>query len=153
MPIVQTGTALYDMATNALERYAAPVFDLAVRLWMARVFFNSGRVKIADWSSTIYLFKDEYKVPLLPPEVAAVIGTTFELGMPIFLVLGLGARFAALPLIGMSCVIQFVLGANNPDYDNVEHFYWLFLLTMIVVRGAGTLSLDWLLRNRVFARG
>ena len=71
---------------------------------------------------------------VLPPEVAAVLGTTFELGMPIFLVLGLGARLAALPLIGMACVIQFVLGANNPDYDNVEHFYWLFLLLMIVFR-------------------
>jgi len=81
-------------------------------------------------------------VPLLPPEVAAILGTTFELGMPVFLVLGLGARFAALPLLGMACIIQFVLGANNPDYDNVEHFYWMFLLAMIVVRGAGTLSLD-----------
>jgi putative oxidoreductase len=153
VPVIQTGIDLYDTATRALERYVAPVLDLAVRLWIARVFFNSGRVKIADWASTVYLFQDEYKVPVLPPEVAAILGTTFELGMPIFLVLGLGARFAALPLIGMTCVIQFVLGASNPDYDSVEHFYWLFLLTMIVVRGAGTLSLDWLLRNRVFARG
>jgi putative oxidoreductase len=151
-PAVHVAAASYARATAVLERYAAPVFDLAVRFWMARVFFNSGRVKIADWNSTIYLFRDEYKVPVLPPEVAAVIGTTFELGMPIFLVLGLCARLAALPLIGMACVIQFVLGASNPDYDNVEHFYWLFLLTLIVVRGPGTLSLDWLVRRK-FAEG
>src|SRR5882724_4163946 len=90
-PALHTAAALYVKGANALERVAAPVLDLAVRLWMARVFFNSGRVKIADWNATIYLFRDEYKVPVLPPEVAAVLGTTFELGMPIFLVLGLGA--------------------------------------------------------------
>jgi putative oxidoreductase len=80
------------------------------------------------------------------------MGTTFELGMPIFLALGLFARLAALPLIGMSLVIQFVLGASNPDYDNVEHFYWLFLLAMIVVRGPGVLSLDYLLRRSLNGR-
>lgn len=145
---LQAVEKLYGRATGILERYAAPVFDLAVRLWIARVFFNSGRVKIADWNSTIYLFQDEYKVPILPPEVAATIGATFELGMPVFLVLGLCARFAALPLIGMTLVIQFVLGARDPAYDNTEHFYWLFLLVMIVVRGPGVLSLDWLLRRK-----
>ena len=152
VPAVRMIEVLYDQATAFLERFVAPVFDLAVRLWIARVFFNSGRVKIADWNSTIYLFQDEYKVPVLPPEVAAAIGASFELAMPVFLVLGLGARFAALPLIGMTLVIQFMLGARDPAYDNVEHFYWLFLLGMIVVRGSGTLSLDWLLRNKVFTR-
>ena len=139
--------ALYDGLVVLIERFATPVLDLAIRLWMARVFFNSGLVKIRDWESTIYLFQEEYRVPVLPPEVAALIGTTFELGMPIFLTLGLFARAAALPLIGMSLVIQFVLGGRSPDYDNVEHFYWLFLLAVIVIRGPGLLSVDALLKR------
>ncbi|MHB1204867.1 MAG: DoxX family protein, partial [Rhodospirillaceae bacterium] len=96
--------------TGILDRYIGPLFDLAVRLWMARVFFQSGRTKLADWAITVSLFQDEYNVPLLPPAVAAVMGTAFELGMPVFLTLGLGSRLAALPLIAMTCVIQFVLG-------------------------------------------
>ena len=139
----------YDRSVDLLNRFASPVFDLAVRLWIARVFFLSGRTKLADWDSTIGLFQDEYKVPLLPPEAAAVLGATFELAMPVFLALGLMSRLAALPLIGMSMVIQFVLGASNPDYDNVEHFYWLFLLLMIVIKGPGPLSLDHVIRRRL----
>ena len=68
--------------------------------------------------------------------------------MPVFLVLGLASRLAALPLIGMTLVIQFVLAAD-PAYDNVEHFYWLFLLGMIVIRGPGVLSLDYLIKRKV----
>ncbi len=140
---------LVDAARAGLERYAAPVFDLAVRLWIARVFFSSGRVKIADWESTLSLFESEYQVPVLPPELAAVLGTAFELTMPVLLVIGLASRLAALPLVGMACIIQFVLGASNPDYDHVEHFYWLFLLAMIVIRGPGVLSIDHLIRARL----
>lgn len=139
---------LYDRITALLQRYGAPVFDLTVRLWIAGVFFMSGRVKIADWESTIYLFEDEYKVPVLPPELAAYIGASFELTMPVLLAVGFASRLAALPLIGIACVIQFVLGASNPDYDHVEHFYWLFLLAMIVVRGPGVLSVDYFIRQR-----
>ena len=61
-----------DEFTQALETYAGPVWDLAARLWIARVFFLSGLVKIRDWDATIDLFQEEYKVPILPPEVAAV---------------------------------------------------------------------------------
>ena len=139
----------YDRVTAILQRYAAPAFDLVARLWIARVFFLSGRIKIADWDSTVYLFENEYKVPVLPPELAAYIGTSFELMMPVFLAFGLASRLAALPLICMACVIQFVLGAANPDYDHVEHYYWLFLLTMIVIRGPGPLSIDHLIRNKL----
>jgi len=140
--------SVHAQIIGILARYLVPLFDLAVRLWMAQVFFQSGRTKLADWAITVSLFQDEYKVPLLPPEVAAVLGTTFELGMPIFLTFGLATRLAALPLIGMTCVIQFILGGANPDYDSVEHFYWLFLLGMIVLRGPGPISLDHLIRGR-----
>ena len=132
-------------AVDLIEAWAAPVLQLAIRLWIARVFFNSGLTKIQDWDATLFLFQEEYRVPLLPTSVAALMGTTFELAMPVLLVVGLATRLAALPLIGMSLVIQFVLGATNPAYDNVEHFYWLFLLLVIAIRGPGPLSLDHLL--------
>jgi putative oxidoreductase len=140
--------SIHTKMIDALTRYAGPLFDLTVRLWIAQVFFRSGRTKLADWAITVSLFQDEYNVPLLPPEIAAVVGTTFELGMPVFLALGLAARLAALPLIAMTCVIQFVLGGANPDYDSTEHFYWLFGLGMIVIKGPGPISLDHLIRAR-----
>ena len=107
-------SALMDTAIGRLNAWGAPLLQLALRLWIARVFFNSGLTKIQDWDTTVLLFQEEYKVPLLPPDLAALLGTAFELGMPILLVAGLMTRVAALPLLGMSLVIQFVLGAANP---------------------------------------
>lgn len=133
---------------SVLDRFAAPVVDLAVRVMIGLVFFNSGRQKLQDWDSTVFLFAEEYKVPLLPPEAAATLGTTFELVMPLFLFAGLAARLAALPLLGMALVIQFVLGAANPAYDSMEHFYWMALLLLIVVRGPGTLSVDHVIKRQ-----
>ena len=144
--------AAVRQAIDVIEAWAAPVLQLAIRLWMARVFFNSGLTKIQDWDATLFLFQEEYRVPLLPTSVAAVMGTTFELAMPVLLVVGLATRLAALPLIGMSLVIQFVLGASNPVYDNTEHIYWLFLLLVIAVRGPGAISIDHLLSRWIGTR-
>ncbi|WP_448192597.1 DoxX family protein [Azospirillum sp. sgz301742] len=140
---------MVDAVTGRLSAWGAPVLQLGMRLWMAKVFFTSGLTKIQDWDTTVLLFADEYKVPLLPPEAAATLGTTFELGMPVLLAIGLFSRLAALPLLGMALVIQFVLGAANPSYDSVEHFYWMFLLLAIVVHGPGSLSLDRVLHHRL----
>ncbi|MCP1611507.1 putative oxidoreductase [Azospirillum lipoferum] len=142
-------SALMDTAIGRLNAWGAPLLQLALRLWIARVFFNSGLTKIQDWDTTVLLFQEEYKVPLLPPDLAALLGTAFELGMPILLVAGLMTRVAALPLLGMSLVIQFVLGAANPAYNSIEHFYWMFLLLAILVHGPGRLSLDHMIRNRI----
>ncbi|MDX2221466.1 MAG: DoxX family protein [Rhodospirillaceae bacterium] len=139
-------------AVSLLDRFAAPAADLAVRIMIGLVFFNSGRQKLQDWESTVFLFAEEYKVPLLTPEAAAWLGTTFEVTMPLLLFVGLAARLAALPLLGMALVIQFVLGASNPAYDSMEHFYWMILLLLIVVRGPGMLSLDHVIKRR-FANG
>ncbi|CAO3433508.1 DoxX family protein [Azospirillum endophyticum] len=142
-------SALTDAAIARLNSWGTPLLQLALRLWIARVFFNSGLTKIQDWDTTVLLFQEEYKVPFLPPDLAALLGTTFELGMPILLVAGLMTRVAALPLLGMSLIIQFVLGAANPAYDSIEHFYWMFLLLAIIVHGPGRLSLDHIIRNRI----
>jgi putative oxidoreductase len=159
IPAPGRGTALAARSATAvmhifdrIETWGAPVLQLAIRLWIARVFFNSGLTKLQDWDATLFLFQEEYRVPLLSTSAAAVMGTTFELAMPVLLVIGLMTRLAALPLIGMSLVIQFVLGASNPTYDNTEHFYWLFLLLVIAIRGPGALSLDHLLSRWIGSR-
>ena len=137
--------------TDALSSYLTPVLDLGLRIWMAHVFFTSGLQKIGDWGSTVFLFDFEYQVPLLPPEVAAFLATSFELVMPVLLVIGLMTRFAAVPLLGMALVIQFVLGVTNPAYDHLAHYYWMILLVTIVLRGPGRISIDHYLAQR-FAR-
>jgi putative oxidoreductase len=115
---------------------------LVMRLWMAKIFWQSGMVKISDWQNTLYLFKEEYKVPLLPPELAAYFGTGFELICPVLLVLGLGTRLATLPLLAMTAVIQFT-------YDqNIEHAYWALLLAILLTIGAGKISADYILRRK-----
>ncbi|HEU5047910.1 MAG TPA: DoxX family protein [Rickettsiales bacterium] len=116
----------------------SPAMMLVVRLWIAHVFFAAGLVKISDFSNTIYLFTNEYHVPLLPPVAAAVLATTFELSCPVLLTLGLMARLAALPLLVMTIIINFT-------YENLtEHYYWSILLGMIFFYGPGKLSLDYL---------
>ena len=137
--------------TNALETSAAPLLDLAMRLWIARIFFNSGLTKLRDWESTLFLFEYEYQVPVLPNGLAASFATATEIAAPVFLVIGLASRLAALPMLAMTLVIQFALGAVNPAFDNVEHFYWMFVLAMIVIRGPGRISIDHHLARR-FAR-
>lgn len=136
------------IATRSAERWLAPLADLFARIILFRVFFFAGWAKVGNWQGTLQLFEFEYQVPLLPPELAALAGTAVELGCSTLLLLGLASRLAALPLIGLTAVIQFVLGAMNPAYDNLEHFLWLALLLHLVARGAGPLSLDRLIARR-----
>lgn len=143
--------AIHAAVTATLDRLGTPVLDLIVRIMIGLVFFRSGLQKLQDWESTVFLFAEDYKVPVLAPELAAALGTFNELVMPLLLFVGLAARLAALPLIGMTLVIQFVLGSANPAFDKIEHFYWLILLATIVVRGPGKLSIDHLIRHK-FAR-
>ena len=82
----------------------ADALDLCIRLYVGRVFLLSGLSKLGDWDATLALFRDEYRVPLLPPAVAALAGTFGETVFPVFLVLGLGARFAALGLTVVNIV-------------------------------------------------
>jgi len=140
---------IYCRACGELERLALPVFTLAVRVWVSLIFFRSGLQKMADWDATLFLFQEEYNLPILEPKLAAILATAFELGMPVMLVLGLAARISALPLLAITFVIQFVLASSNSTYLNVEHYYWIFLLSFIVIYGPGKLSMDYALR-RVF---
>lgn len=135
------GSAALQRLAMWLDRFAAPLHQLFIRLWMAEIFWASGVNKIQSWDTTILLFAEEYKVPLLPPEMAAVLGTATELSMPVLLAFGFCTRLAALPLIAMTLVIQFTY------LDKAEHWLWLLALALLVARGAGMLSIDTLLRN------
>ena len=133
----------------------AHALDLVIRLYVAQVFFRSGLLKIGNWDGTLYLFENEYKVPLLPPEAAAWFGTFAELFFPVFLALGLAARFAAAALFVFNIVavasFWHVLGENQAALNS--HWYWGVLLAVTIFHGPGKLSLDQWIWNRFGWRG
>lgn len=151
-PLPTTLVNLGYRVAPLLDTYLFPVVQLGLRVWIANVFFSSGLSKLSDWSGTLLVFEYEYKVPILPVDTAAIFATFFELAMPVLLVFGLMTRAAALPLLVMAMIIQFVLGASNPAFDHIDHFYWMALLLVLISRGGGTLSLDFLL-NRYLSSG
>ncbi len=115
---------------------------LVNRLAIAAIFFYSGRTKVDGFltvnDSAYALFRDEYKVPLIPPDIAAHMAAYAEHLFPILLVLGLLTRFSALALLGMTAVIQIFV---YPDAWTT-HLSWAGLLLYLVARGAGSLSFD-----------
>jgi len=125
-------------ARDVLGRLPLPVLQLMFRLAVATVFVKAGLTKIASWETTVQLFADEYKVPVLPPDLAATMAATFELGCSTLLILGLGTRLATLPLLGMIVTIQlFVYPQAWP-----EHLVWGSILIFLLTRGPGAISLD-----------
>lgn len=137
---------LISLFVMVLEKLT-PLFDLGLRLYVANVFWKSGLVKIASWSSTVSLFQYEYAVPLLPPEVAAFMGAATELIFPVFLVFGLGARLAAVVLF----VFNIIAVISYPDLNIVglkDHYLWGALLLVVIFHGPGKLSLDHLISRK-----
>lgn len=135
--------SLISRITGLAEKLIPLSFILLIaRIGIAGIFWKSGRTKVdGDWmvtDLTVSLFRDEYQVPLLPPELAAHLGAYTELAMPIFLVLGLFTRLAALPLLGMTFVIGIFVYPGAWD----THLTWAALLFLIVARGPGLVSLD-----------
>ncbi len=101
--------------------------------------------KLANWQTAIELFRDEYKVPVLPPDLAAYMAVSIELGAPILLALGLATRPVALLLLGMTAVIEiFVYPQAWPT-----HLQWAAMLLVLLCRGAGDWSLDHLIARRL----
>jgi putative oxidoreductase len=98
------------------ELRLAPLAFLAIRLWMAEIFFRSGLLKVQNLSGAVFLFTEVHPVPFLAPWLAACLVTTIELVCPTLLALGLAARLAALPMLVMALVIQFVVGSADPAF-------------------------------------
>ena len=141
--------ARLEVIRERLSRVPEALFTLLFRVSVAAVFFKSGLVKIQSWESTVGLFRDEYKLPVLPPELAAWMGTALELTAPVLIVLGLFTRLAALGLFAMTFVIQFLVYPDNW----AEHLMWASLLAWIISRGPGAISIDRLIALRLFGRG
>lgn len=128
------------------------VFALCIRIYLFRVFFWSGWLKITAWSSTLTLFRHEYKIFGMSPTVAAYLGTGAELILPVLLLLGFGARIPA--------VIFFIFNLFNvifypellkPEYFCAlkDHILWGVLILIIVFYGHGRISLDYLIQKKV----
>jgi putative oxidoreductase len=140
-------SALVLRAIALLERLPFAIAPLLMRFGMGLVFWRSAQTKLASWETTLLLFREEYRVPLLPPELAAYLATTVELTAPILLAIGLATRLSAGAMLGMTLVIQlFVYPQSYPD-----HLLWAGPLVYLVLRGPGALSIDHLIRKKFFA--
>jgi putative oxidoreductase len=127
-----------------LSGFPLSIIQLALRVGVGASFFNSGLLKFRSWEFAVKLFEDEYKVPLLDPTLAARLAMFTELTFPVFLFLGLATRLATLPLLGMIFVIEIFVYPQAW----VEHLIWASMLVFLMTRGAGALSLDYLLERK-----
>jgi putative oxidoreductase len=137
---------LVEGTTKRLGRFPLAILQLIFRFSIASVFFKSGHSKILSWDTTILLFANEYRVPVLGPEVAAVLAASCELGCSVLIFLGLMTRLATVPLLGMVFVIQTFVYPENW----VEHLTWAAMLVFLLTRGPGPISFDHLLMRWLF---
>jgi len=155
-------TRIVQYKIKFLEVFIAPLALLWARFYMARLFWKSGQTKITNMDSAAQLFEWEY-IPLweensksvfgldltwtVPdPAIAATLATYSELGLPVLLLLGLGTRFAALGLLGMSLTIELLIYPGT-----TEHYFWMTILLLIMAVGPGKISADHFLRKKFFA--
>jgi putative oxidoreductase len=140
-----TGIAWFDALREWLARFPLSIIQLAGRIGVGAVFFKAGLLKYNSWEFTVLLFRDEYKVPLLDPAVAARIAMVQELTIPILLFLGLATRLATIPLLGMIAVIQTFVYPNAYN----DHLVWGSILVLVLTRGPGVFSLDYIIERAV----
>lgn len=133
-----------------LDKIPTDLVQLALRGGLAGIFWSSARTKVDGLLSisedTYFLFEEEYRLPLLDPEVAAQIATYAEHLLPLMLVVGIGSRFAALGLFVMTLTIQLLV---YPDAFLSTHFGWFALALAIIARGPGRVSLDHLIGTKL----
>lgn len=147
-PQTSTGLAMVDRIREQLAAFPISLLQLGMRIGVGAVFFKAGLIKYNSPEFTLLLFRDEYQVPLLPPEVAAQMAMVQELTIPILLFLGLATRLATLPMLGMIAVIQtFVYPEAWTD-----HFMWASALVFVLTRGPGVFSLDHLIARGLASR-
>ena len=129
--------ATLERSLATVAGYLAAPFLLAARIWVGWVFVKSGWLKVSDWSSTLSLFESEYRVPVLPPHVAAVAGAGGELIFGTLVILGLLGRAGALGLLAVNvmAVISYrhVLLAEGFEAAIGQHILWGFMLFTLFV--------------------
>lgn len=139
---------ILDRIRRALDAVSYNWLALPLRFAVTTVFWSSAMAKLANWETTLSLFSDEYQLPLVPPEIAAYLATSVEISTPVLLVLGLLTRPAALILLGMTAVIEiFVYPLAWPT-----HIQWAAMLLVLLCRGPGRFSLDYLILRWLGAR-
>ncbi len=133
----------WDFVQGKLDNLAGCA-NLVARLYIAKIFFYSGLNKFQDWESTLYLFREEYQVPLLSPEVAAAIGTASELGLAVLLAVGLFTRFAAsgLFILNIVAVVSYYDSLKDSPAAMQDHLEWGILLVLLLTTQVQKLTLD-----------
>jgi len=155
MALHSNSTAPFLLRFNTILTRTLPWLQSALllgcRLYIAKAFFLAGLTKLRDWEVTLLLFTDEYKVPLLSPAVAAILGTAGELFLPLLLALGLAGRFAALGLFFMN-IVAVISYPGLAEAARQEHFYWGIMLSTLVLFGSGKFSADATVLHRFWKR-
>ena len=147
--LLSAETAWVEQAYRWLDRVPYWLLALPLRVAVAWVFWSSGMTHLANWEATLDLFETEYQLPFLPPGPAAYMAVSIEVTTPILLILGLLTRPACLVRLGMTAVIEiFVYPQAWPT-----HLQWAAMLLVLLCRGPGALSLDWLIQRRLFGEG
>ncbi|GLK78646.1 DoxX family protein [Methylopila turkensis] len=130
-----------EAAIALFERIPYSALALAARVFPAAVFWQSGQTKVSGFGlsdSAVFLFEEEYRLPLVDPTVAAYAAAAAEHLFPLLLVIGFASRFAALALLAMTLVIQIFV---YPDAWPT-HGVWAACFLLVIARGPGALSLD-----------
>jgi len=137
---------LIEAATATLKSIPNDLISYLARIGVGTTFFRSGMLKVEGWAdgNTLTLFREEYRLPVIPPEAAAYLATAAELTLPVLLFAGLATRFAALALLIMTLVIEIFVYPNAFD----THAVWAVSLLFLMKYGAGAVSLDQLIESR-----
>lgn len=145
--LLQSTSQLYRSIADKVSMLE-PVALLAVRFYVGWAFFASGLTKLNDWDSTLFLFEEEYQVPLLPYELAAYLGTAAELVLPLLLMAGLASRFSAFGLFFVNIVAVISLEDIAPA-AYAQHVLWGTLLLQVVIFSGGRFAFDYLVKRQV----
>ena len=146
---------LYGKLIKISNVTLSPLLDLGIRLFMANIFFKSGQLRLNDylngqWNNQITAFTDYHPIPGVPADIAAIAGTFGEVTLPFLLALGFLTRIGAGGLLIMTLSIQFLVpaeyGVANPD-----HYMWMLLLAVPLIKGGGMLSADFFI-GKIFCK-
>jgi putative oxidoreductase len=155
MNILLNITVLHAALSRLLDHFRSLAL-LATRFYVGWQFWKSGWLKVSSWSSTLDLFRTEYHVPVLPPEIAAIAGASGEILFPALLFMGLFGRVGALgaSFVNVMAVVSYrqVLLAEGSEAALAQHVLWGFMLLVLCVFGSGGISLDAWLERRNSAR-
>lgn len=146
---VRLVSALFSFFFKSLD-WITPLADLIARCWIGAAFLKTGLLKLEDWQSTLMLFTYEFHVPLLSPHIAAILGTTMEISLPILVILGLGSRLVIvlLFLFNLIAAISYpALWTADGLPGLMQHVNWGIILLLLMCHGSGKLSLDNLIHH------